>query len=320
MIFGTLVEKLYRQRVYQRQDISPLTFYFSPSDFEGLHWEEFSFLGHKGQKLNGCFYSYDNPDPNRLIVFDHGMGSGHRAYMREIEILAKRGYLVFSYDHTGTATSEGENINGFAQSLNDLDHCLKVLKETDRCKDRKIAVMGHSWGGFSTMNIGAIHHDITHLVALSGFISVTQIVNQSFTGILRPYRKMIYGIEEKANPDYVAYNGENSLKNTAAKVLLIHSEDDPVVKASYHFDLLKKSLQDQENITFLTLQGKKHSPNYTLDAVKYKDEYFADLSEKIKNNALTEANAEEYKATFDWWRMTAQDKEVWDKIFAHLEG
>ena len=332
MIFSNVVEKLYRQRIYTRHDESPLTFYFRAEDFPGLRAEEFSFTGHKGQNLKGFFYSYPDADgkTDRIVVFDHGMGSGHRAYLREIERMAKEGYTVFAYDHTGTGDSEGDNINGFAQSLNDLDHCLTALKQTEVCKGKRFSVIGHSWGGFSTLNITALHPDVTHTVAMSGFLSVKRIVDQSFTGLLRPYRKMAHDIEKRANPKYEKYDGLESLKQSNAKTLVIYSKDDPVVRYKFHFAPVKELFANGDGrVTVLDTYGNKHSPNYTLDAVRYKDEYFEDLNRRMKDRSLNVDNsdtfefcpkkAEAYRNSFDWWRMTAQDEEVWEEIFRHLE-
>ena len=118
-----LMEKLYRNNLFIRNDNANGIFYFSASDFDGLQSHGYSFSSSMGHGLKGCFYHYENPAADRLVVFDHGMGNGHRAYMREIERLAKAGFLVFSYDHTGCMESGGESTNGFAQSLKDLNDC-----------------------------------------------------------------------------------------------------------------------------------------------------------------------------------------------------
>ena len=93
--------------------------------------------------MQGYFYYYNSFKPNRLIVFDHGMWSGHMGYMKEIEMLARHGYLVYSYDHTGCMESGGDFTNGFAQSLHDLDNCLSALEKLSELKDYEISVMGH---------------------------------------------------------------------------------------------------------------------------------------------------------------------------------
>ena len=153
MILLNQIEKIYNKQVLTRFKDYGTVYYFSEKDFPGMKKIPFAFRGNTGQKLQGYFYSYDKPIANKLIIFDHGMGGGHRSYFREIETLAKKGYLVFSYDHTGCMESEGENTRGFAQSLNDLDCCVKALKKVDFLKGFDISVIGHSWGGFSSMNI-----------------------------------------------------------------------------------------------------------------------------------------------------------------------
>ena len=320
LIFQKQIEKVYRAQMFSLQEISNAVFYFSAKDFDGLHKEPYIFTAAAGQRLQGYFYFYDSPEKNRVIVFDHGMGAGHRAYMKEIETLARHGYLVFAYDHTGCVESEGENTNGFAQSLSDLDACLKALKADETLQDRTFAVVGHSWGAFSCQNIAAFHPDITHIVAMSGFVSVEAIVNQNFDGALKPFRKAILALEQDANPKYAACHAVESLKKTNAKTLILHSADDPLVKREFHFDVMKNGLADQENIRFLLVDGKKHNPNYTTDAVKYKDSFFAILTKKMKKRELNEEAAEDaFRKSFDWNRMTAQDKNVWKEIFDVLD-
>ena len=169
------VEKMYRGRVYTRADDNGCVFYFSKEDFPGLKGEEFVFSSSLGHRLAGSFYYYEGFDEERLIMFEHGMGSGHRGYMTEIERLCRGGYRVFSYDHTGCMRSGGETTNGFAQSLRDLDDAVKALKADERYKNLRLSVVGHSWGGFSALNSTAIHPGIEKVVAMSGFVSVAGI-------------------------------------------------------------------------------------------------------------------------------------------------
>ena len=151
------------------------------------------------------------------------------SYMREIECLAKAGYLVFAYDHTGCMASGGKHIGGFAQSLHDLDDCMKALKAEKALEGYTFSVIGHSWGGFSTMNIAALHPEITHVVSMSGFVSVELILKQMFKGILGGYVKALLAAEREINPGYADFSALESLKNTGAKVLLVYSADDRTV-------------------------------------------------------------------------------------------
>ena len=318
MIFEKQIVGTFRNNFLRRCDDTGTAFYYSAADFEGLEAETFSFPSCKGHDLKGCFYHYAEFIPGRILVFDHGFGGGHRSYMKEIELLCRHGYLVFSYDHTGCMESGGDSIGGFTQSLVDLNDCLKALKATERCLGLDFSVMGHSWGGFSTLNICALHPDISHIVVLSGFVAVEKLVESFFSGILKGYRKAILALE--TNPDFAHYNAVESLSGTDAQVLLIYSENDKLVSKKVHFDALKAGLSHKKNIRFLLEKNKGHNPNYTEDAVSYLAEYSAAVGSKLKKKELeTEEAKQLFLATWNWERMTDQDIMVWAQIFKTLD-
>ena len=321
MIFEKQVEEAFDKAVRVRCDDMGTAYYFSADDFPGLQKESYVFENQKGERLQGYFYHYDSPKPYRIIVFDHGMGGGHRSYMKEIERLAREGYLVFAYDHTGCMESQGEHINGFAQSLADLHAALSVLEKDPNYSAYTFSVVGHSWGGYSTLNIAALHPEITHVVAISGFLSVDRMLKQTFGGIMKPYYQRMRDLEHEANPDFANYSAEESLSEYRGKALVIHSADDRVVHSKDHFRVLKKALGDHENIRFLEVNGKGHNPNYTEDAVRYKDAYLAELKKAAKKGSFAEESAKRaFVSRYDWNRMTAQDETVWAEILSTLKA
>lgn len=321
MIFSNKIIQLYKSRMFCRYDETGTAFYFSADDFKGLNKEPFSFVTPKGNRLQGYFYSYENPIPGRLIIFDHGMGGGHRAYMREIEMLAGKGYLVFSYDHTGCMESEGESTGGFATSLADLDAAVGALKADERFKNMKLSVVGHSWGAYAAQNVCNFRPDLAHIIAISGPLSAESMINQSFGGILKFYRRDIMAAENKANDEkYVSCDAITALGKTNAQILIIHSSDDKIVKRESNFDKIKTALESKPNISFLLADGKAHNPNYTAEAVIYMGNYFKALNRKLKKGELsTDEQKKAFLAQYDWHYMTAQDEAVWAEIFKTLE-
>ena len=316
MLFEKQIVNTFRTSFLRRCDDMGTAHYFSAADFSGLQQEAFSFPSSCGHTLQGWFYHYETVIPGRIVVFDHGFGGGHRSYMKEIELLCRHGYLVFAYDHTGCMKSGGEDIHGFSQSLRDLDDCLKALKASDRCKNLDFSVMGHSWGGYSTGNIAALHPDISHIVVLSGFISVEAIVNQFFGGIMGGYRKAIMALDP--NPAYNCHCSVDSLGNSKAQILLVYSDNDKLVGKAAHFDVLKSALSRKENIRFLLVHNKGHNPNYTEDAVKYLGEYSSAVA-KQRKKLKTADQKKAFRDSWDWNRMTAQDEAVWAEIFKTLD-
>lgn len=321
MIFEKKIGDAYRSRLFVRYDDNGVAKYFDHTDFDGLKKEEFSFKTKAGNTLRGGFYSYPDANRERLIIFEHGMGGGHLSYMKEIEYLARNGFLVLSYDHTGCMRSEGGGCNGFSQSLADLDACVDAVVKSGRYTESDISVVGHSWGAFSAMNICALHTDIAYVVAMSGFASVKRMIAQSFGGLLKPYASYIYNIEKNANSEYCDYDAAVSLSNYKGNALIIHSLDDKTVSAKMHFDYLRDALKGKDNIRFLSVDGKNHNPNYTKEAVKLLGEYVASLTKSIRNKSLaSEVARREFVASFNWDGMTEQDVEVWNEIIAALKG
>ena len=321
MIFEKKIVAIYKEQFLTRCDDKGLAHYFSHADFPGLRQQPFDFKSSLGHDMKGWFYCYDEIIPGRLVVFDHGFGGGHRSYMKEIEMLARHGYLVYTYDHTGCMLSGGDSPRGLSQSLRDLNDCLNALQATPGFRDLKISVMGHSWGGFACMNIAALHPEVSHIVALSGFVSVEEMIAQFFSGILKGYRKPVLKIEQENNPDFVKHNAARTLADTAAKVLLIYSSNDKLVIREIHHGILSRALEGKADTRILLEENKSHNPNYTADAVAYLAEYTADMTRRLKDKKLgTEAEKKAFREKWDWNRMTQQDEKVWAEIFRTLDA
>lgn len=321
MIFEKQVVDLFKKKMYKRCDDEGKAFYFSHGDFDGLQREPYPFTASAGHTLQGCLYRYADPVANRLVVFDHGFGGGHRSYLREIEMLCRHGFLVLAYDHTGCMESGGETPNGLGQSLCDLNDCITAVKADKRFEGFTLSVMGHSWGAFSTLNICALHPEIAHIVAMSGFVSVPLMVDTFFTGPLSFYRKAIKELEQTSNPKFYSFNAVESLSDFSGKALLIYSDNDQMTRKAPHFDTLAAGLSGKENIRLLLVSEKGHNPNYTHDAVKYLAEYGAELARLEKKKLLeTEEQKKAFRDSFDWHRMTQQDDAVWQEIFRTLDA
>jgi len=242
-------------------------------------------------------------------------------HMKEIERIARHGYQVFAYDHTGCMESGGETTGGFVQSLIDLNDAICALQQENAYRNADISIVGHSWGGFSTLNIAALHPEVTHLVAMAGFISVPHMLNQFFGGVMSGIAKRLYEKEKKANPDMIDKDAISALKSTDAKVLVLHSRDDKVVSFEKQFMVMKEALSDQKNIVFYEVDEKGHNPNYTKDAVAYKDAFFTEYQQVVKKKQLkTEEQKKAFIARYDWNRMTEQDEKIWELIFKTLDA
>lgn len=306
--------------VYTRADDTGAIFYFTAADFPGLNSVPYTVHSSCGHDLKGYFYSYPNHRTDRLIVFEHGMGSGHTGYMKEIERLCAHGFLVFAYDHTGCMESGGADTGGFAQSVIDCRDVISALKADNTYAELPISVVGHSWGGLSSVNIAAFHPDVTHIVAIAPPMSAPALIEHLLPPMLSRYAKRLSDEERAKRPDIFALDARESLTRTNAHILILHSVDDPTVSAAHHFFPMKEALDGRSNIRFELMNGKAHNPNYTADAVQYKDAFFAAYQRALKKKQLTTAEQKTaFKNSYDWNRMTEQDDAVWNTIFEVLD-
>ena len=314
------VQEMFKTRVYARADEKPYVFLFSHTDFEGLKKDTFNIESSLGHTLSGGFYYYDNPRKDVIVVFEHGMFGGARSYMREIEMLARHGFLVYAYDHTGCMESGGDGNGGFGGSLRDSDEVITKLKELDEINGRDIYVVGHSWGGYATLNVAKFHPDIKKIVALAGFISPKVIIKQHLSGPLAIFFGTVYKSEVKDNPKYMVCSAIDTLKNAKTEALIIHSRDDHMVNYKKNFLKLQKALKNRENTEFLTVDGADHNPNYTKEAIIAKHDFYVKMEAALKDGKLnTKEECQAFKNSLDWYKITEQDKNVWDKIFKFLD-
>ena len=321
MIFEKTVLGFYKQIAFSRCDGDRATFFFSPEDFEGLRYEGYTFRSQEGNTLQGYIYNYDNYSEGELVIFDHGFGAGHRSYMREIEVLCKMGYQVFSYDHTGCMESEGEGNLGMGGSLSDLRRALEAILSDEKFGGRRIFVIGHSRGGFAAMNVSKYYPNIEKTVVISGFTSVKALVDSFFSGLLALYRKPVMRLEEKTNENNVKADGIEALRSIKGKALLVYSANDKLATKRRQYDPLFAALSDKENVSFILEKNKGHNPTYTENAVRLLGEYLSKKAKLGKKIALaSEAEMAEFINGFDWWTMTEQDPAIWNKIEAFLKG
>ena len=294
-------------------------YYFSPLDFPEIKSEKFNVKGSKGI-LRGNFYFYDDFNADKFIIFDHGIGAGHLAYFKEIEYLARNGYTVYSYDHTGCVESDGDGIGGFAQGVCDLDHVVTAIENEKRFEGKDIKVMGHSWGGYSVMNVVSKHPEITHVVSLSGFISARSFIEMFLLEDEMKYIDKLMEEERSKNPEYADLNAIESLKNSKAKFLYVQSEDDNIVKYDKCEPVLKEALKDREGTYFVTMTGRGHNPQYMDEAVVALNKMQADLISLTEKNKLnSKKEQEDFKNSQDWDLITKQDDKLWDKIICFLD-
>jgi hypothetical protein len=71
----------------------------------------------------------------------------------------------------------------------------------------------------------------------------------------------------------------------------------------------------------MLVENKNHNPNYTVEAVKYKDEFFKTYKKYLKKNLLKKVgDKEKFKNSYNWFKMTQQDFNIWKEVFRVLDN
>ena len=318
MLFSKIIKKKFDE-VLGRYEKNPAYYTFSLKDFNNLQAREHNILADRGVELQGRFYYYGDFDAMNLVVFDHGIGEGHEAYLKEIEMLCKAGYSVYSYDHTGCANTKGSGILGFAQGVNDLDHVLTSLLQEFKYKTVKL--IGHSWGAYSAMNVVAFHPEVTHVVSLAGFLSAKALCEQYIPKPFLKYSSEVMAREREHNPNYADLDARESLLKSKAKLLHLQSKDDKMVLYELSLIPLSYALKDRPNTTFVSLENRNHGPQLCDEACIAFDAMKEEEAKLMKKHQLdTKEQQEAFKKNHNWSLITKQDPKIWNQIYSFLQS
>ena len=318
------IRQIYLESFIQRFDKDGIIQYLTSDDFKDLKKEEYVFNNSINVKIHAFLYFYDGYREDKIILFCPGIGPGHCQYVREIELLASRGYLVLTLDYCGCGESGGDNLQSVNEPTRDVCDLLKELKNAkiDRISDLinyEILLIGHSLGAYTALNVINLTDYIKKGVIISGFLNITK----EFMGLTRvpvPFIfRSIKKYEDEVNKEYNHLDNIKYLKNTNDKLLFIHSKDDTLVPFKSSTQYVMKHVKNN-NIEFLLFDNRKHNPNYTLDALSYMNETFVSYNNMVRSGDLeTLDDKVNYMKSKDIFKMTNQDKEVWDRIIKHLE-
>lgn len=306
-----IISNLYKKMFVCRYDKEVGVPYYSHLDFNDLHQEAFSFINSQGVDIHYFYYYYDNFKKDKLILFLHGIGPGHAAYLAEIETLCKRGYKVLTLDYTGCGESGGKLLGSLNQPTSDVLGLLDKLN-----LNVPIVLVGHSLGGYTALNVINLRKNLQKAVILSGFLSIKSLASSLIKNSFLVSRILKY--EEKVLPELFKVDNLSYLKNTDDKIFFIQSEDDGMVPYSIGLGVVETL--NNPNIKTLKMSKRKHNPNYTEDAVFYMNEVFGQYNYLVKKKKIkTDEEKVNYFKDVSLYRLTAQNEDLFDQIDSFIK-
>lgn len=301
-----IISSLYKKHFVSRYDKEIGVPYYSPNDFKDLRYEEHQFINSNGNEIHYFFFYYDNYLKDKIVLFLPGIGPGHVSYFAEIHELAKRGFKVLTIDYNGCGYSKGKCLNSLNQPTQDTIELLDKLHLKE-----EILLVGHSLGGYTSLNVINLRKDITKAVVISPFLTIKDeclaLLKSKFlvNGILR--------YERKTYPELFKLDNIEYLKTTKDKIFFIQSTDDYMVPYATSLKVVESI--DNPNIKTRRYENRKHNPNYTENAVNYMSEVFGEYNYLLKKKQIkTDDQKIAYFKDVSISKLVEQDQSLFDEI------
>ena len=305
------ITKMYKDNFIQRFDKDDGIPYYSANDFPNLTCEEKIFNNSLGIEIHYFFYYYSDYKKDKIVVFCPGIGPGHTAYLAEIDYLCKAGYRVLTLDYTGCGASKGETLLSINEPTRDVVELLNNLHFNE-----EIVIVGHSLGAYTSLNVINLLPIIKRGVIISGFVSLkAELLGFMKIGLLTIGPR---NFEKKVNKEYAFINNWKYLKTTTDKLLFIHSKDDQMVNFKHNTNKVMKI--KNPNLSFKIVEGKKHNPNYSMDAIKNMNNWIGEYYYKIRQGELkTLEEKQNFFVDKPLTKMTEQDPEIMDLVLDFIK-
>jgi alpha-beta hydrolase superfamily lysophospholipase len=268
----------------------------------------------EGRELTKLFYQYWLPDAGEIkayIIGIHGWGTYSDRLTLPAEYLTDKGYAIYAFDLRGHYRNAGDT-PGHIESIDHIQKDIVLFMDVLRniAKDKKIFLMGHSFGGLMSL-IYAINHP-----ALSGVLISSPLLGMFMK--LSVGKKVIKSISKnivKLAPNKILTNiiDQNQLTSDL-KILRKHIADKNkinVISAKSATEIDKYTKWAMENASklicpVLIMQAgndkivAKEKPKEFFDKVKSKDKSYKEYDGFLHELWNEKGRAQVYQDMFIW--------------------
>lgn len=171
--------------------------------------------------------------------------------------LAEQGYIVFTLDNRGSGERGFDFESQIHRQLGTLEMedqmaGVSFLKSLPYVDGNRLAVHGWSFGGFMTTSLMLRQPGVFNVGVAGG-----PVTDWRFYEVMYGER---YMDRPEENPEgYAANTLTNYTKNLTGKLLLIHGTVDDVVVMQHNYSLIKKFVEDGEQVDFFAYPMHKHN-------------------------------------------------------------
>jgi len=214
--------------------------------------KKFSFLS-DGWKIYGeIFLPQQIKKPYPGLIICHGLPGKVRSpddkgYPYLAEFFGREGFLVLIFNFRGTGLSEGHfDILGWAR---DLERALEFICTYPEVDTGNILLMGFSAGAAVSLYIAAKHQEIKGIISCAAPAEFAELKTEKGQEEFLTYAREVGIIKDVNFPSSLAdwVEGFKVIAPSAwvqlippRPLLIIHAEDDEVVKVSHAYELYKR--------------------------------------------------------------------------------
>ena len=251
---------------------------------------------------NLCGYSYLKNETDYLVVTVHGFRDFSDYLLDEDILFLNNGYNVFSFDASGCGKSEG-SMNGFSQTLIDLEKTLDFLNTDTRYKDYKKLLFGFSEGGYSVTSVLSLNVDNVYgVAAVSAYNDAKHLVLEKGFEYAGPFVYLGWPLivmkEAIVFKDYLDIKAEDAINSSTTPVFLAHGTNDSTV--TYKLSALSK-FEDSNRVVKHLEEAGHGSLLYSKRAREYQHEVKEKNIENVDRTLYNELNGELFSQILDFF-------------------
>ena len=273
-------------------------------------------------------YYYPCEGAKGLVTLVHGFHAGADDYLPLAEALVNSGYAVFTYDSTGTYSSEGDSGVGMCQALIDLDSALNFLKSDRELSSYPLYLVGHSLGGYAAASVLALHSEVKACALIAPMCSGAKVMidmSVDRVGAVAYATKPVFDLYQRyLFGSFVDYDAIRGINSTDAHVLIVQGLSDEIITHDGHSVTARADEITNPNVEIIYTEGLRGGH----DGVWHSDEsceYRRELDEKLnalseeRGRELTDSEKAEFYSTVDHRLYSEVDGELVRMIVALFE-
>jgi len=202
-----------------------------------------------GALINGLVYQPTGAGPHPTLVICHGL-PGNEKNLDLAQAVRRAGWNAVTFNYRGSWGSPG--VYRFAQNLEDADAVLAYLRDPANAArlgvdPKRIALAGHSMGGWVTAKTGANDHALIGAILISAadMGQIGQLSREKAIDLMAGNMEALAGVTAASMADEVianakAFSWDSAVEGLARTPLLVLSADDGLAPQT---DALVKAIE-----------------------------------------------------------------------------